>query len=132
MFGLENGIPSADMSPQEFAPTSQQQYQWPKWGQYFETGKAAWRDLPEAARLLELFEAWRRSPTTEARQEIWHEMLEIYSEQVLSASSPRCRSPWLPARTCATYPKRQSSTGSPAPSSASTARHLRFENGEVE
>ena len=41
-------------------------------------------DLPEAARLLELFEAWRRSPTTEARQEIWHEMLEIYSEQVFS------------------------------------------------
>ncbi|MEM7023179.1 MAG: ABC transporter substrate-binding protein, partial [Pseudomonadota bacterium] len=25
-FGLENGIPSADMSPQEFAPTNQQQY----------------------------------------------------------------------------------------------------------
>ena len=36
-FGLENGIPSADMSPYEFAPTSQQQYQWPKWGQYYET-----------------------------------------------------------------------------------------------
>ena len=85
-FGLENGIPSADMSPQEFAPTSQQQYQWPKWGQYFETGGKAGEppDLPEAERLLELFEAWRRSPTTEARQEIWHEMLEIYSEQVFS------------------------------------------------
>ena len=85
-FGLENGIPSADMSPHEFAPTSQQQYQWPKWGQYFETGGKAGEppDLPEAERLLELFEAWRRSPTTEARQEIWHEMLEIYSEQVFS------------------------------------------------
>jgi peptide/nickel transport system substrate-binding protein len=85
-FGLENGIPSADMSPQEFAPTSQQQYQWPKWGQYFETGGQAGvaPDLPEAARLLELFEAWRRAPTTDARGEVWHQMLEIWSEQVFS------------------------------------------------
>jgi peptide/nickel transport system substrate-binding protein len=83
-FGLENGIPSADMSPHEFAPTSQQQYQWPKWGQYFETGGKAGAppDLPEAERLLELFDAWRQAPTTEARREIWHQMLEIYSEQV--------------------------------------------------
>jgi peptide/nickel transport system substrate-binding protein len=83
-FGLENGIPSADMSPHEFAPTSQQQYQWPRWGQYFETsGKAGEPpDLPEAERLLELFDAWRHAPTTAARREVWEEMLEIYSEQV--------------------------------------------------
>jgi peptide/nickel transport system substrate-binding protein len=83
-FGLENGIPSADMSPHEFAPTSQQQYQWPKWGQYLETGGKAGEppDLPGAERLLELFDAWRQAPTTEARREIWHEMLEIYSQQV--------------------------------------------------
>jgi peptide/nickel transport system substrate-binding protein len=83
-FGLENGIPSADMSPNEFAPTSQQQYQWPKWGQYLETGGQAGvpPDLPEAARLLELFDAWRGASTTEARREIWHQMLEIYGEQV--------------------------------------------------
>ena len=83
-FGLENGIPSADMSPHEFAPTSQQQYQWPKWGQYFETGGKAGKppDLPGAERLLELFDAWRGASTTEARREIWHQMLEIYSAQV--------------------------------------------------
>jgi peptide/nickel transport system substrate-binding protein len=83
-FGLENGIPSADMSPAEFAPTSQQQYQWPKWGQYFETrGQVgAPPDLPEAKRLLELFEAWRLVPTTDARRKVWHQMLEIYSGQV--------------------------------------------------
>ena len=85
-FGLENGIPSADMSPHEFAPTSQQQYQWPKWGQYFETsGKVGEPpNLPEAERLLGLFDAWREAPTTEARREIWHQILEIYSEQVFS------------------------------------------------
>ena len=83
-FGLENGIPSADMSPHEFAPTSQQQYQWPKWGQHFETRGQAGQppDLPEAERLLELFEAWRAAPTTEARGEIWRQILEIYSDQV--------------------------------------------------
>jgi peptide/nickel transport system substrate-binding protein len=83
-FGLENGIPSADMSPEEFAPTTQQQYQWPKWGQYFETGGKAGEppDLPGAERLLELFDAWRLAPTTEARGKVWDQILEIYSEQV--------------------------------------------------
>jgi peptide/nickel transport system substrate-binding protein len=83
-FGLENGIPSADMSPAEFAPTSQQQYQWPRWGQYFETGGQAGAppDLPEAARLLELFAAWRLAPDTAAREAIWRQILEIYSDQV--------------------------------------------------
>jgi peptide/nickel transport system substrate-binding protein len=85
-YGLENGIPSADMSPGEFAPTSQQQLQWPMWGQYHETKGQAGEppDLPEAARLLELFEAWRAASTTEERRDIWHEMLEINADQVYS------------------------------------------------
>ena len=36
-FGLENGLATAETSPEELAPTSQLQLQWPKWGQYFET-----------------------------------------------------------------------------------------------
>ena len=35
--GLENGLPTADMRPWEVAPTSQQQLQWPQWGQFVET-----------------------------------------------------------------------------------------------
>ena len=37
------------------------QPQWPKWGQYYETKGAAGEppDLPEAKRLLELFEQWQ-------------------------------------------------------------------------
>ena len=60
-YGIENGIPTAEMQPDEFAPTSQQQLQWPKWGQYYETKGAAGEppDLPEAKELLELFSAWR-------------------------------------------------------------------------
>ena len=85
-FGLENGIPTADMAPSEFAPTSQQQLQWPKWGQYFETKGTAGEppDTPESEKLLELFEAWRAAGSTEERDEIWHQILEIYSSQVYS------------------------------------------------
>ncbi len=85
-FGLENGIPSADMSPYEFAPTTQQQYQWPKWGQHYETSGQAGAppDQLEAKLLLELYNAWRVSRTTEERRRIWHSILEIYSEQVYS------------------------------------------------
>ena len=85
-FGIENGIPSADMSPGEFAPIDQQQYQWPIWGQHFQTSGQAGEppDLPEAKRLLELYGEWRRARSTEERRAIWHEMLGIYSDQVYS------------------------------------------------
>ena len=85
-FGLENGIPTAEMSPNEFAPTSQQQLQWPKWGQYFETKGAAGEppDEPEAKKLLELFTAWRGAHDSEERAALWHEILALYSDQVYS------------------------------------------------
>jgi peptide/nickel transport system substrate-binding protein len=85
-YGLENGIPTAEMSPAEFAPTSQQQLQWPKWGQYFETKGQAGEapDTPEAKKLLELFDEWRGARTNEERRKIWEAMLAIYSDQVYS------------------------------------------------
>jgi peptide/nickel transport system substrate-binding protein len=85
-YGLENGIPTAEMSPNEFAPTTQQQLQWPKWGQHFETEGTAGEapDEPEAAKLLELFKAWRTASDTEERGAIWHDILEIYGDQVYS------------------------------------------------
>jgi peptide/nickel transport system substrate-binding protein len=85
-FGLENGIPSADMSPEEFAPTDQNQLQWPMWGQHFQTKGTAGEppDMPEATKLLELFEAWRGATTNEARLAVWQEMLPLYSGQVYS------------------------------------------------
>jgi peptide/nickel transport system substrate-binding protein len=81
--GLENGLPTADMSPWEVAPTSQQQLQWPQWGQFVETkgeaGVAA--DMPEAQELLAKLDAWRAAPDEAARETIWHEMLAIYTDQ---------------------------------------------------
>jgi len=82
--GLENGLPTADMVPWEVAPTSQQQLQWPKWGQYIETkgedGEPA--DLPEAEILLGKLDEWRNAPDIETRRAIWHEMLAIFTDQV--------------------------------------------------
>ncbi|HEX5077512.1 MAG TPA: ABC transporter substrate-binding protein [Geminicoccaceae bacterium] len=85
-YGLENGIPTADMSPQEFAPTNQQQLQWPKWGQYYETKGQAGEapDTPEAKKLLELFGEWRQARSTEERRKIWDAILPLYSDQVYS------------------------------------------------
>ena len=85
-FGIENGIPAAEMSPWEFAPTSQQQYQWPKWGQYFETRGEAGEapDLAAAQELLDLYDAWRLATTVEEQRQIWHRMLEINADQVFS------------------------------------------------
>jgi peptide/nickel transport system substrate-binding protein len=85
-FGLENGIPTAEMSPYEFAPTTQQQYQWPRWGQYYETlGQAGTPpDEPAAKELLELYNAWRVSRTNEERRTLWHRILALYSEEVYS------------------------------------------------
>ena len=56
--GIENGLITANSSPAEFVPTSQQSLQWPKWGQYYETnGKAGERPTEEhIIHLLELYQ----------------------------------------------------------------------------
>lgn len=84
--GLLNALPTPNISPEELAPTSQQQLQWPKWGQYFQSGGAVGEvpALPEAAELLGLYGDWRKSVTREQREKIWHRMLEIHTDQVFT------------------------------------------------
>ena len=84
--GIENGLATANSSPAEFAPTTQQLLQWPKWGQNFETeGKAGQPvDDPEAQELLELYKQWRVEPLFEKKEKIWAKILEINTEQVYS------------------------------------------------
>ena len=84
--GIENGLATAAMSPWEFAPTSQQQLQWPKWGQYYETkGKAGEApDLASAMRLKELYEDWLGAALEPEQSRIWHAMLQIWADQVFS------------------------------------------------
>jgi peptide/nickel transport system substrate-binding protein len=84
--GLENGVPSAGMNPQELAPVSQGGLQWPKWGQYHETmGRAGEKiDLAAAQELFQLNDQWREAATLAARETIWRRMLQIHAEQQFS------------------------------------------------
>ncbi|MHA1114072.1 MAG: ABC transporter substrate-binding protein [Alphaproteobacteria bacterium] len=84
--GLENGLATADHSPAELAPTSQQQLHWPKWGQYFETRGQAGEapDMPAAKRLLALNQTWREARDGAERRAIWKEMLDIQAENVFT------------------------------------------------
>lgn len=81
--GMENGLATPDMSPDDLAPTSQQQLQWPKFGQYHETaGKSGQApDIPEAIELMKLSAAWRAGPSRAEREKAWHQMLSIHAEQ---------------------------------------------------
>ena len=84
--GLENGIPNASSSPAELAPTSQQQLQWPMWGQYLETGGKSGQaiDMKVPQKLFELKDAWREARSEGDRMKIWHEMLDTYTSNVFS------------------------------------------------
>jgi len=84
--GIENGLATAAMSPWEFAPTSQQQLECPKWGQYYETkGKAGEApDLPSAVQLKELYEDWLGAAAQPDQSRIWHAMLGIWADEVYS------------------------------------------------
>ena len=84
--GLENGLPSADSVPRWIAPTTKYQYQWPKWGEYIETGGAAGEapDLPEGKELVKLYDEWRTAATMTDKEAIWHKMLAINTDQVFT------------------------------------------------
>jgi len=84
--GIENAIPTAENSPNELAPTSKYQYQWPKWGSYYESsGKSGEPpDLPAAQKLVELYDQWAHAHTHEQREDIWHQMLEIHRDNMFT------------------------------------------------
>jgi len=84
--GLENGVPTADLSPRELAPTDQNQLQWPKWGQHVQTrGRAGEKVDHGPARALALLNAaWNRVSQQWEKEAIWHSMLQIYADQVFS------------------------------------------------
>jgi peptide/nickel transport system substrate-binding protein len=84
--GIENGLATPAMSPWEFAPTTQQQLEWPKWGQFYETKGTAGEPpaLPSAIRLLKLYEEWLAAGSDEEHTRIWRDMLQIWADEVFS------------------------------------------------
>lgn len=84
--GLDNGVPTADMSPKELAPTTDDQMHWPLWGLHHLSGGSDGKpsDMPEVIALSKLFADWRSAASFEERQRIWHEMLQIHADQVFT------------------------------------------------
>lgn len=84
--GLDNGVPTADMSPKELAPTTDDQMHWPLWGLYHLSGGSDGRaaEIPEAVTLSGLFHDWRTAASFAEREEIWHKMLALYTDQVFT------------------------------------------------
>lgn len=84
-YGLDRGLATADMDPEELAPVSSLQPQWPDYGRYVETGGTAGTQ-PEGkvARLRELYVDWRGATDPVRQREIWDEMLSIYTDQVFT------------------------------------------------
>lgn len=84
--GLENGLPTADMKPNELAPTSQYGLQWPKWGQWYETGHQSGEpiDMPAVQELFDLYHTWLETGDKAERARIWHRMLSIHAEQTFT------------------------------------------------
>lgn len=82
-YGWDNGLPRAETSPKYLAPTQQEFFAWPKWGQYYQSmgkvGEAP--DMEAPKRLLELEQAWMQTTDTARRTEIWAEMLDIHAQQ---------------------------------------------------
>ena len=52
--GIDNGIPTPAMAPGELVPIEQTQYQWPKWGQWFQTRGGAGEEADLKPEVIDL------------------------------------------------------------------------------
>ena len=84
--GLENGLANANTVPAELAPTRQIHYQWPKWGQYVETGGKSGEppDMDAPKRMMALLDEWYTVADRSRREAVWHEMLSIWADRVFT------------------------------------------------
>ncbi len=82
--GLNRGLATPEMNPEELAPVSPLSAQWPSWGNYYFSKGASGEkpSLPEVARLSELYQNWRGAANYDEQFAIWDEMLSIFTDQV--------------------------------------------------
>ena len=82
-FGWDNGLPGPSTSPSYLAPTNQEFFAWPMWGQYYQTvGQAGSPpDMQPAKRLMLLANDWNHTDDPQMREDIWKRMLAIHAEQ---------------------------------------------------
>lgn len=83
--GVDNGLATANSVPSEFVPVQQDNLQWPKWGQYYQTDGEAGEapDMPAAKELMDLYRKWQTS-NEKGRKEAWQSILDINSENMFS------------------------------------------------
>jgi len=81
-YGWDNGLPQAVTPPEYLAPTHQEFFAWPKWGQYYQTGGEVGEapDMPAAQRLMRLSHDWDSTRDLTEREAIWREMLDIHAD----------------------------------------------------
>lgn len=79
--GFDTGMPTADMPPDMLAPMAQDDLQWPRWGQYYQTGGKGGEqpDMAGPLQLLALAQEWREA-TPDRRRAIWREMLNLHAD----------------------------------------------------
>ena len=82
-FGWDNGLPTLSTSPKYLAPTNQEFFAWPKWGQYYQSGgELGEPPTSDAAnRLLAMADGWNHATDDATRRIFWDEMLRIHAEQ---------------------------------------------------
>ncbi len=90
-YGLENGLATPTLSPQELAPTNQQQLCWPKWGLHYESNGRSGEPvgLEPAATLLALNTAWSSAASGVEQAALWQRMLAIRAEQAFTIGTVR-------------------------------------------
>jgi peptide/nickel transport system substrate-binding protein len=83
-FGWDNGLPTLETSPQYLAPTNQEFFAWPKWGQFHQSGGELGEAPEDMApnRLLAMADGWSHAYDAKTREIFWQEMLRIHAEQV--------------------------------------------------
>ena len=83
-FGWDNGLPTLNTSPDYLAPTNQEFFSWPKWGQYYQSGGELGEEPMDAEpnRLLAMADGWAHATDDRTREIFWRDMLRIHAEQI--------------------------------------------------
>lgn len=84
--GWDNGIPDPDSSPEELAPMTQENFSWPKWGQYYQTSGSSGEpiDMPIPQELMDLARRWRHTTDETERRALWSALLDIHADQIFA------------------------------------------------
>ena len=83
---MDNGLITPTTVPSELAPVDQNWLQYPKWGQYVQTGGGAGEkpDVEFGRKLMDLYAEWRGTTDAARRDAIIREMIKIQADEVTS------------------------------------------------